>query len=198
MGILMLTSSVALVVACVAFGVYDALTFRHAMGRDLATLAEIVGQNGASALASGDRDAASQVLSALRAKPDIMAAGAYSQEGKILAEYYRANVSIPLPPKALRGEEGISSLHRLALSHPITRNGAVVGAIYVESDWKEWDDRLWRNALMALIATLAAAGVALLLSLRLQHLISDPIAGLVQASQAAMGEKKLSLAAPER
>ncbi|MGD1103135.1 MAG: response regulator [Terriglobia bacterium] len=194
----MLTSSAALVVAYVAFGVYDALTFRHAMLRDLATLAEIIGQNGASALASGDRDAASQVLSALRAKPAILAASAYSQEGKMLAEYYRANVSVPLPPQALRREEGISSLHRLALFHPITRNGAVVGGIYVESDLKEWNDRLWRNALIALLATLASAGVALLLSLRLQHLISDPIVGLVQISQAATGGKKHSLHAPER
>jgi signal transduction histidine kinase/DNA-binding response OmpR family regulator len=74
----------------------------------------------------------------------------------------------------------------------------VVGAIYVESDLKEWVARLWRNALIALIAMLASGGVALLLSFRLQHLICDPIAGLVQISQAAMGKAKLSPLAPER
>jgi len=194
----MLTSSTALVVACMAFGIYDALTVRLAMVRELTTLAEVVGQNSGSALASGDRSAAAQALSALRAKPDIRAARMYSQEGKLWAEYYRANVSIPLPPKALEGEERISGFHRLALLHPITRNGGVVGAIYVESDSKEWGDRLWRNALIALIAMLAAAGVAWLLSRRLQHLISDPIVSLLRASQAAMGDKKLSLLAPER
>ncbi len=193
----MLTGSAALVVAFVAFGIYDALTVRLGMVRDLEALAEIVGQNSASALASGDRNAASQSLSVLHAKPDITAAGVYSQKGKLLAEYYRANVSTPLPPKALRAEEGISCLHRLALFHQITRNGGVVGAIYLESDSKEWSDRLWRNALIALIATLASAGVALLLSRRLQHLISDPIVGLVQTSQAAMGDWNLSAFAPE-
>ena len=198
MAILMLTSSAALVVACGAFGIYDALTFRHAMVRELATLAEIVGQNGASALTSGDRTAAAQALSVLRAKADITAAGAYSKEGKILAEYYRANASIPLPPQALRGEEGTSRLHHLALFHPIIRNGAAVGTIYVESDLKEWDRRLWRNALIALLAMLASGGVALLLSLRLQHLVSDPIVGLVQNSQAAMEGKKLPVPVPER
>ena len=198
MAILMLTSSAALVVACGAFGIYDALTFRHAMVRELATLAEIVGQNGASALASGDRTAAAQALSVLRAKADITAAGAYSKEGKILAEYYRTNASIPLPPQALRGEEGTSHLHHLALFHPIIQNGAAVGTIYVESDLKEWDRRLWRNALIALLAMLASGGVALLLSLRLQHLVSDPIVGLVQNAQAAMEGKKLSLPVPER
>ena len=197
MWVLMLTSSAALVVACVAFGIYDALAVRCGMVRDLTTLAEIVGQNSAPALASGDRNAASQSLSALRAKPDIIAAGAYSPEGKLLAEYYRANVPIPLPPKALRGEEGISCLDRLALFHPITRNGGVVGAVYLQSDSKEWDHWVWRHALIALIATLAAAGVALLLSRRLPHLISDLIRGLVQASPEAMGERNLSAFAPE-
>jgi signal transduction histidine kinase/DNA-binding response OmpR family regulator len=198
MGILMLTSGTALVVACVAFGVYDALTFRHAMARDLATWAEIVGQNGASALASGDKNAASQVLSALRAQPRILAASAYSREGKILAAYCRGTISIPLPLRSLRGEKEFSSFHRLALFHPITRKGPVVGAIYVESDLKEWDNRLRRDALIGLIAMLALAGVGFLLSLRLQHLISDPIAGLVRTSQAAAGEGKLCLPALER
>ena len=174
------------------------LAFRHARQRDLANLAEIVGQDSASALALGDSNAASQSLSALRTNPEIMAARAYSKEGKILAEYHRANVSIPLPPKALRGETNSHGLHRLALFHPITRNGDVVGTIYVESDGKESGGWLRRNVMMALIAMLAAAGVTWLLSLRLQHLISDPIAGLVQTSQAAMGKGDSSLFAPER
>jgi signal transduction histidine kinase/DNA-binding response OmpR family regulator len=198
MGIFMLTSGVALVVACGALGAYDAVSYRHQMGRELATLAEMVGQDEASALASGDRAGARQALSPLRGMPDIIAAGAYSPEGKILAAYSRAMVSIPLPLKALRGEKEISSLHRLAVSHPIKRNGALVGVVYVESDLSEWDRRLWRNALIALLAMLASAGVALLLSLRLQHVISDPIAGLVQTLHAAIGEREFSRLAPER
>lgn len=103
--ILMLTSSAALVAAGLAFGVYDAVTFRHAMARDLASLAEIIGQNAASSLASGDRGAAAQVLSTLRAKPNVMAARAYAKGGEIVAEYYHGNVPIPLPPECCRGSK---------------------------------------------------------------------------------------------
>jgi signal transduction histidine kinase/DNA-binding response OmpR family regulator len=198
MWMLMLTSSAALLVACVGLGIYDALTFRHARRRDLANLAEIVGQDSASALALGDSNAASQSLSALRTNPEVMAARAYSKEGKILAEYHRGNVSIPLPPKALWGETGFSRLHRLALLHPITHNGDVVGTIYVESDGEESGGGLRRNVMMALIAILAAAGVTWLLSRRLHHLISDPIADLVQTSQAAIGKRSFSRIGPER
>ena len=58
----MLTSGVALVVACAALSAYDALSFRHQMGRELAAWAEMVGQDGASALESGDRAGARLVL----------------------------------------------------------------------------------------------------------------------------------------
>jgi signal transduction histidine kinase/CheY-like chemotaxis protein len=190
--ILMLTSSAALVVASAIFASYDLLSFRHTTRGDLLAVAEIVGQNSVTAMALGDRNAASQVLSALRAKPEIRAAALYSKEGKILAEYSRAHVSSPLFPKASPGEVEVSSLHRLALSHQIIRDGAVVGAIYLESDLTDRGNGLWRNALVALIAVLAAAGAALLLSLRLHHFISDPIAGLVEASQAATRERNLS------
>ena len=175
MRILMLASSTALAVAWVAFGVYDALSFRHATVRDLATLAEIVGQNSVTSLASHDRAAAFQTLSALRAQVNITAAGAYANDGRILAEYHRVHVSTPLPSKTSPREAETSSFHRLALTHPIFSNGKLVGVIYVESDWKEWDRRLWRNALIALIAALAAAGVAFLFSRPLQRLVSNPI-----------------------
>ena len=194
--IILLTGSAALV-ACVALGVYDALSFRLAMGRDLSAWAEVIGQNGASALASSDRIAASQALSVLRAKPDVIAASAYSPDGKILAAYSRATFSFPVPLRSLRGEEEISSFRRLALFHQIMRNGGVVGAIYLQSDLKEWDRRLWRSALIALIATLASTLLALLVSLWWQDLISDSTGEMVQTSPAAMEEKKHPRLAPE-
>ena len=191
--ILMVTSGAAVAVACVAFAVYDTLTFRRAMANNLATVAEIVGQSGASAMASGDREALSQVLSALRAKPDILSAAAYSKDGSILAEYYRANAPAPLLHRTLRSATALAGQHGRTESHLITRNGVVVGTIHVESDAMEWRDRLWRDALIDLVVMLVATAVALLLSLRLQHLISDPIAGLLRASQTAMGQRNFSL-----
>jgi signal transduction histidine kinase/CheY-like chemotaxis protein len=56
---------------------------------------------------------------------------------------------------------------------------------------------LWRSVLMALLATLASAGAALLLSIRLQRLMGDPLRRLLQASQAAGGETEQSVAVPE-
>ena len=199
MGIFMLTIGVALVVACRALGAYDAVSYRHQMGRDLATSAEMVGQDGASALASGDR--ARRPPSPLPASRQAR----HHRRGRVLAGGQDVGHVRPrhglhsTPLKALRGAKEISSLHRLAVVPPHQRNGALAGVIYVESDLSEWDRRLWRNALVALLALLASAGVALLLSLRLQHVISDPIAGLVQALQSGnRGKEPFPFCAPAR
>ncbi len=100
------------------------------------------------------------------------------------------------PPRRQTGPAGISKHNRVALSRPIIAAGTVVGTIYLESDMSQWRNPLWRGALIALVAMLAAAGVALLLAFRLHHLISDPIMSLLQASRAAMLEQHVPLSSP--
>jgi signal transduction histidine kinase/CheY-like chemotaxis protein len=187
---LMGTSGVALVVAYVAFAVWDALSIRRAMANDLSTSAEIIGQNVASAVASGGREAAVQALSTLRAKPDILAAAAYSQDGSVLAEY--RNSTAPPLPRTLPAAQVSGGQPWRTRYQPITRNGAVVGAIYLVSDGSR--GRLWRDALLGFIVLLSAGGISFLVCLRLQHIISDPIADLFEASQTALGDTHPPLA----
>jgi methyl-accepting chemotaxis protein len=196
--VLMLTGSAAWVVACGAFGIHDGLTLRRAMTRDLSTLAEMVGQNSAAALASNDRNAGQEILSALRAKPHIIAAGIYSPDGGTFAAYHPGTVSITLPAQLPPKEERISSLTRLAVFHPILRNGVPVGTIYLESDLQEWQDRLQEYGEITALVLLASIGVGLLFSAWLERVISDPILQLLLTARAALEEKKYSLrAAPQ-
>ena len=58
--IIMLTSTVVLLLACMAFVIYDLITFRRSMTRDLSTIAEIIGNNTTSALVFVDQDAAEE------------------------------------------------------------------------------------------------------------------------------------------
>jgi len=196
--LLMLTGSATWVVACGAFGIHDGLTLRRAMTRDLSTLAEMVGQNSAAALASNDRNAGQEILSALRAKPHIIAAGIYSPDGGTFAAYHPGTVSITLPAQRPMKEERISSLTRLAVFHPILRNGVPVGTVYLESDLQEWQDRLQEYGEITALVLLASIGVGLLFSAWLERVISDPILQLLLTARAALEEKKYSLrAAPQ-
>src|SRR5437763_7022874 len=91
----MLTSSLALLFSSVSFLIYDLISFRHLLTQDLATQAEIIGYNSAAAIAFKDEPAASATLSALTAKGDIVAAALYSPDGKMFAQYFRADKTLP-------------------------------------------------------------------------------------------------------
>src|SRR5690349_13880065 len=83
----MLTSTIAVLLSSAGFLIYDLVTFRHILSRDLMTDAEIVAYNSAAALAFNDEAAAKVQLSALTAKSDLVAAILYDANGKIFARY---------------------------------------------------------------------------------------------------------------
>src|SRR2546427_8563902 len=85
--IIMLTSSVALLLACAGFITYEWVTFRGVMTRNLRTLAEVTGQNTAAALTFGDAKAAEQNLAALQTVPSVVAGVIYTLDGNVFATY---------------------------------------------------------------------------------------------------------------
>src|SRR5204863_6994673 len=85
--LIMLTSSIALLVAFAFMIGSDYLTFRPGMVRDLRTLAAVVGTNGSSALDFDDEEFAAKTLAALAATPNITAAAIYTKDGRVLAKY---------------------------------------------------------------------------------------------------------------
>ena len=88
----------ALVPASIAVVGYDQLAARRDMRNDLDVLAEIVGSNSTAAVTFGDKRAAEELLSGLKAKKHIVTAVIYSEDGKPFASYRRnADTHTPLP-----------------------------------------------------------------------------------------------------
>src|SRR3982751_2263772 len=86
----MLTSGVALLLACAAFVGYELMVFRAGIVDELSTTAAIVGDNSAAALAFDDPDSARQTLRSLKVHPHIIGAALYGRDGKLFASYRRA------------------------------------------------------------------------------------------------------------
>jgi signal transduction histidine kinase/CheY-like chemotaxis protein len=174
--ITMLTSSVALVLSSVSFLTYDLMSFRRQLTQDLMTQAEIIGFNSGAAMAFKDESAATATLSALTAKEDIVAAALYSPEGKIFAHYFNADKSLPssLPShsqeKGYRFEGGY-----LQVFQPVTMNRERVGTLLLSSDMRQWSIRAKRYTSIIVVVVLICGSLALLLSSKLQRLISKPI-----------------------
>ena len=174
--ITMLTSTAALVLSSVSFLIYDLISFRRQLSQDLMTQAQIIGFNSGAAMAFKDEAAATATLSALTAKEDIVAAALYSPEGKLFAHYSRANGVLPAEvpdrpnDKGYRFEGGY-----LEVFHQVTMNGEPVGTLFLLSDMRQWSLRAKRYTGIIVIVVLICSSVALLLSSKLQRLISMPI-----------------------
>jgi len=87
--IIMLTSSVALLLACAAVVGYDLIALRREMVYDLMTKAEIIGTNSTAALVFNDQKSATEILAALRMEPHIVSACIYTSDGQPFATYLR-------------------------------------------------------------------------------------------------------------
>jgi len=99
--IIMLISSIALLLACVAFITYDRITFKSTMTQKVRILAEVIGNNSTAALTFDNRSDAQETLSALKVEPHIVAATIYSRDGNVFVTYLadrgRSSSLPPLP-----------------------------------------------------------------------------------------------------
>ncbi len=193
--IIMVTSSVALLVACAAFAVYDWITFRRAIARDLSAVAEMVAANSSAAVAFHDPDSAKQILQALRAEKPVVAACIYTSEGRPFATYLRGQPNANFSPPSPREQGFEFSSNRLNLFRRISLGGDTIGTVYLQADLEQLWSRLGRFVGIVTLVLVAASFVAYLLSSRLQRLISDPIQQLASTAKLVSVEKNYSIRA---
>src|SRR5688572_20437038 len=87
----LVTSCVALLLACMCFVTYEQITFRKSMIRGLSVTAAMVGSNSSAALSFNDPASAQDLLKFLSAEPNIVAACIYDAQGNIFATYLRGD-----------------------------------------------------------------------------------------------------------
>jgi two-component system, NtrC family, sensor kinase len=175
--ITMLTSGVALLLACAAFVGYELIVFRSSTVDELSTTAAVVGDNSAAALTFDDPDSARQTLRSLNAHPHIVGAALYDRSGKLFASYQRSSAARFAPPSL--AQEGYRfEEDRLTLFHRFRLAGEHAGTVYIESDLSALRARMSRYALISGGVLLVSWAVAFLLAARLQRAISAPISHL--------------------
>jgi PAS domain S-box-containing protein len=194
--IIMLTSTTAVLLACIAFVVSDFVTLRHGLADDLSTLAQVTGSNSIAALTFADAESAGEVLSALRAKPAVVAAGIYTESGEPFARY-EPNTSITIPP-VLKPDGFYDHDDRLELFYGIQLRGKRIGTLYIASDKRERNVRLKQYAQIGAAIVLGSLLFAFVLSSILQRDISRPIVELAQVTRLVSHHKNYTVRARPR
>jgi PAS domain S-box-containing protein len=196
--IVMLTSGVVLLLACITFATYDVITFRRAMISNLSTLAEIVGNNSIAALDFDDPKSAEETLSALRAEPSVETGCIYNKAGNVFAIYSRTPQNETSLPLALEFNGEYFDGRKLHLFRQIRHGQEMIGTVYVQSNLGVLYARLQRYAAIVAGIFAMASLVALFLSRRLQKFVLGPILELVQMTRAVTREKNFSMRATKR
>jgi signal transduction histidine kinase/DNA-binding response OmpR family regulator len=193
--ITMLTTGLALLLACGSFVVYDLLTFRDEMVKELTSMTDIIGANSTAALSFGDQADATGTLSSLRSQPAILGARVIAADGKIFASYVQdpgMHMDLELG-KELAGVRFKGDY--LELWRPIVLDNKVLGTVYVRSDLSELNHRIHRYVLISLGVILAATLVAFLISFALQRVITEPILSLTHIAQQVSIERNYAIRA---
>src|SRR5438105_2488192 len=95
--IIMLTCSVALVLACAAILLFEHAGTRQLLKHNTEVMANVIGANSSAALSFKDKSAAKETLAALRAEPYVLSACLYNKAGEVFAVYYREGVKEGAP-----------------------------------------------------------------------------------------------------
>jgi PAS domain S-box-containing protein len=193
--LIMLTSGVAVLLACLAFVLYEQVTFRRAMAAELSVLTDMLDDNVAPGLTFNDSKSIETALNSLNAHEHILAAAVFDRSGKQVARYQRKDLAGAFPIPAPRETGTHFEKDRLDAFRKIMLDGENIGTIYVTSDLQELVMRLSRYGVIVSLVLLLASLVAFTLSANLQHVISGPISHLAMVANSVATDKNYSVRA---
>jgi signal transduction histidine kinase/ActR/RegA family two-component response regulator len=176
--LLMLTSSIVLVVASIAYLTWDYFRFRADMRTDLATQAELVLDNTAAALTFNDPRAAREALEMLSINPHVRLACLYSGTGTLFTEvrFDEPSREEPCPAAVAPGARFTSN--RLEVIEQLTRGRSTGGRVLLLSDLDASVSRLETQGAAVFAILIGGLALSFLLSFSLQRVVARPIAAL--------------------
>ncbi len=211
--VIMAICGVVLFLACTVFVTSEVITSRRAMVQELEVIAEIIGNNSTASLVFDDKKSAEETLTALNALPNITAAYIYRDSDLPFAEYRadgnQEDYFVPQYNKRFldRMRNGQATVRNrpfqdfrflddyVDLYKPIVLDSEVVGALYLRSNLRGMYSHLKRYYIGVAIVTFFAFILALLLSSRLQKVISDPILALAGTMKEVSRKQSYSIRA---
>ena len=180
--ILAATTVLALLLAGAALVLFDLRSQLHAIERELVTQADVMALVSAPALAFDDPKVAAENLSVLRAQPNVAAAALFGAKGRLFASFQpaeRDGEDIPLNAQAASVS---TDREWVRVWRPVNSNKEQVGTVFLEARHHLVARALDYLGVLSLIMT-ASLAAALLLSNRLQGVLTGPILAITDVAR---------------
>jgi len=195
--VVMLTSCIALLLACAAFVGYELLTFRATMVSEMSALAGITGKNCEVPVSFDRPEEAENTLANLSTERQVLAACIY-RDGKVWAKYPKGMSDAAFPAKPDVGRHHFEK-STLALSRQILDpDKNPIGAIYIQSSLDTMYARLRQYVRIMAVVLLVASIVVLVISTKLQGVISQPLLKLSETARTVSDKKDYSVRAQKQ
>ena len=191
---MLLTSAVALVLACGLFLIFEFVGFRSDIAQSIDALARVTANNSTAAIAFSDEDDARETLEALRAEPQILVAALYESDGRLFASY--SSVPGQLPPETPPQLEGVEFFNGEAFRvQEVVQDGRRLGTLYVRATLAQLYRRMQMYAWVVVAVLTASFVLAWLLASILQRTLARPILELASTADAVANRSDYSLRA---
>lgn len=191
--LMMLTTATCMFIAGPAWIAYSWQSTKARVVRDLETTSRVIAENTTATLSFRDVAAATEVLSALAAKPEVIGACLYELNAGVLKPFARY-----LDTEAACADtapaEGTSQLRAEV---PVMLADDRIGALRVVETLDPLYHDLRGQIVVAIFVIAGSLALSLVLALRMQGVITAPILRLTEAAQRVSDTKDYSLRVPE-
>jgi len=185
----LLICGAVLLVAIAALFVFQVVNFRSSFQRDNSTLAAIIANNSAGAMAFGDDATATEVLGSLNVKSTVLSASLVLPDGTFLSRFGKAETAQTLAQFPAPGKSSFTD-GCLLLTQPVIQKQDQLGTLYLRTDYRRTFLELLGFYGQVIIGVMVVSiGLAAFLSSRLGRAITNPVLQLAQTAK-IIGEKK--------
>jgi two-component system, sensor histidine kinase and response regulator len=189
----MCTTTVALLVACTSFMMYEYAAYRDQQIKRLEALAGVIGAATTAAISFNDPGSARETLKTLTAHTSLTRSQILTPTGGTFATNMRpGRADTPLSGQP---NGAVVTQTHIAVFKPIVHEGETLGTVYLEAHRAEQYARIRRFAGILGLVLAASALMAFVILSRLQRVISGPILQLASMAHRVSTEKNYALRA---
>jgi signal transduction histidine kinase len=192
-----ISSAVAILVACGAFTIHGMRVMREARVAQLRTQAEMLAYNSTAVLLFNQDGAGNELLASLSSTPDIRQAVLFTSDGQSLASFVREGGEdgsrVVHVPEFDGKEHRFSTDDRLEIVMPVKEGDDLVGTLYLEVDTEDLARQMAEYQSVMFVVVAISLLVSLVLALVLQSGIARPVQNLASVSSRITEEDDYSL-----
>lgn len=204
--IVIFTSGLLIFVMAVAVALEKSYSYRERLVKYTNVMAEIVGTNSTAALTFRDNKSASEILAALKADKDIVAAALYNAQGEVFVTYAANNTSgrtaDNVLPRYLHLHKSSSRPHFTSqyfdVIRPIKLAGKTIGHILVRTDLTALERQLQYFFLIISGFSLLLIVFGIIICSRLNRTIIGPVTYLARSMREVTDKQNFEIRVTKR